>query len=52
MPGIVDPAVRGNESSDDLLFGINRDRSFQEMFSDLTGSFGEIVTAVSAGKAG
>jgi hypothetical protein len=52
MSGVVDTAVRGNEPGDDLLFGINRDRSFQEMFSDLTGSFGEVVTAISAGKAG
>ena len=52
MSGVVDTAVRGNEPGDDLLFGINRDWSFQEMFSDLTGSFGEVVTAISAGKAG
>lgn len=52
MSGIVDPAVGGNESGDYLLFGINRDRSFEEMFSDLAGSFGEIMTAVPARKAG
>lgn len=52
MPGIVDSAVRGNEPGDDLLFGINRDRSFQEMFSDFTGSLGEIMAAVPAGKTG
>ena len=36
MPGIVDPAVRGNKTGNHLLLGINGDRSFQEMFSDLT----------------
>jgi hypothetical protein len=48
----VDPAFRGNEPGDDLLFGINRNRCFEEMFSDLTGSFGDVMAAVSAGKAG
>jgi hypothetical protein len=38
MPGIVDPAFRSDEPGDDLLIGVNRDRSFQEMFPNLSGS--------------
>ena len=52
MSGIVDPAVGCNESGDHLLIGINWDRSFQELFSDFTGSFREIMAAVSARKTG
>jgi len=52
MSGIVDPTVRGNKSGDYLLLGINGDRSFEEMFSELTGPFGEIMAAVTAGKTG
>ena len=46
----MDPAFRGNKPGDHLLFGINWDGCLEEMFSDLTGSFREIVTAVPAGK--
>jgi hypothetical protein len=52
MSGIMDPAFRGNEPGNHLEIGINRDRSFDEMFSDLPGSFGEIVAAITTGKAG
>jgi hypothetical protein len=52
MSGIVDPVVRGNEPGNHLLISINRDRCFQEMFSDLPGSGGIIVATVSAGKTG
>jgi hypothetical protein len=38
MPGIVNPAFRGDEPGDNLLIGVNRNRSFQEMFSNLPGS--------------
>ena len=38
VPSIMNPAFGSNESGDDLLIGINRDRGFQEMFSDLAGS--------------
>jgi hypothetical protein len=34
----MDPAFRRDESGDNLVVGINRDRGFQEMFSDLAGS--------------
>jgi hypothetical protein len=52
MPSIVDPAFRGYESGNHLLFGINGYRSFQEMFSDFTGSFRKIMAAVPARKTG
>jgi hypothetical protein len=52
MAGIVDSAFRCNEPGNNLEISINRDRSFQEMFSDLPGSFGEIMAAIAAGKAG
>jgi len=48
----MDPAFRGKESGNHLLIDINRDRSFQEMFSDFTRSFREIVATVTAGKTG
>jgi hypothetical protein len=48
----MNPAFGGNESGDDLLIGINRDRSFQEMLSNLAGSDRVIVTGISAGKPG
>jgi hypothetical protein len=38
MPGIMDPAFGCDEASDDLSIGVNRDRCFQEMFSNLAGS--------------
>jgi hypothetical protein len=52
MSGIMDPTVRGNEPGDHLLIGINRDRSFAEMFSELAGSFRVIMAAIPAGKSG
>ena len=39
MSGIMDPAFRSDEAGNCPLIGINRDRSFLEMFSELTGSF-------------
>jgi len=38
VPGIVDPAFGSDEAGYHLLIGINRDRSFQEMLSNLAGS--------------
>jgi hypothetical protein len=52
MSGIRDPAFRGNEPGNPLEIGINRNRSFDEMFSDLPGSFGKMVYAITPGKAG
>jgi hypothetical protein len=52
MPGIVDPAFGSDKPGDNLLIGINRNRSFQEMFSSLAGSGWVIVTWISAGKPG
>ena len=52
MPGIMDSTFRGYKSGDNLLIGIDRDRSFQEMFSEFPGSFREIMAAVSASKSG
>lgn len=52
MPGIMNSAFRRNESGNNLKFSIDRDRSFQEMFSDLTGSFRKIMAAIPAGKPG
>ena len=51
MSGIMDPTIRSNEPGNHLQIGIDRDRSFDEMFSDLSGSFREIVAAITAGKA-
>lgn len=48
----MDPALRDPETSDNLLFDIDDDRGFQEMFPDFTGSFGVIMAAVSAGEPG
>ena len=39
MSGVMDPAIRYHESDDNLLIDIDNNRSFQEMFSDLSGSF-------------
>lgn len=52
MPGIVAMAVGCNESGKLMLIGIDRDRSFREMFSNLTGSFREIIAAVPVRKSG
>ena len=52
MPGIMDSTFRGYKSGDNLLIGIDRDRGFQEMFSEFPGSFREIMAAVSARKSG
>jgi len=52
MSGIMDPTFGYHESGDNLLIDIDNNRGFQEMFSDLTGSFGVIMTAISAGKTG
>jgi len=48
----MNPAFGSNESGDDLMIGINRDRGFQEMLSNLAGSDWVIVTGISAGKPG
>jgi hypothetical protein len=52
MSGIMDPAFRSDEPGDYLLIDINRDRSFKEMLSDLTGSDGIIMAGISTGKPG
>ena len=52
MPGIMDSTFRGYKSGDNLLIGIDRDRRFQEMFSEFAGSFREIMATVSARKSG
>jgi len=52
MTDIMDPAFRDKESCNNLQIGINRDRGFQEMFSDLASSFGEVMTAIAAGETG
>lgn len=46
----MDPAFCDDKSGNDLEFCINRDRGFQEMFSEFTGSFGEVVAAITAGE--
>jgi len=46
----MDPAIRSHEPGNDLEIRINRDRSFQELFSEFPLSFRKIVTTVSAGK--
>lgn len=38
MKDIMDRMVGDLETGDNLLISINRDRGFQEWFSDLTGS--------------
>lgn len=48
----MDPAFRDPESSNDLLINVDRNCCFQEMFSDLSGSFRVIMTTISAGKPG
>jgi hypothetical protein len=52
MSGIMDPAFRSNEPGDGLFIGINRDRSFQEMLSNLTSSGGVIIAGISTCKTG
>jgi len=39
MSGVMDSAFRYHESDDNLLIDIDNNRGFQEMFSDLSGSF-------------
>jgi len=51
MPGIMDPAVGCNESGNCPLIGTNRDRNFQEIFSELANPSGIIVVAISTGEA-
>ena len=48
----MDPAFRDLESGDDLLINIDDNRGFQEMFSDLSGTFRIIMAAVPAGETG
>ena len=52
VPDIVDTAFGSNKSGDHLLIGINRDRGFQEMLSNLASSDRVIVAGISAGKPG
>jgi hypothetical protein len=52
VSSVMDPAFRGNKTSYNLLISINRDRCFQEMFSNLPGSFREIMAAVPTCKSG
>jgi len=52
MTSIVDPAFRGDKPGNNLEIGIDRDRSFQEPFSGLTGSPGIVVAGVRAGEPG
>jgi hypothetical protein len=47
IPGIMDPAFRSDDPGDHPQIGINLDRSFQEMLSDISGSGGVILAAVS-----
>lgn len=48
MAGIMYTAFRYRESGDNLLIDIDNNRSFQEMFSDLTSPFRVIMTAIPA----
>jgi len=52
VPGIVNPTFRSDEPGDHLSFGVDRDRSFQEMFPDFAGSGRVVMTRISAGKPG
>jgi len=52
MSGVMDSAVRYHKSDDNLLIDIDNNRSFQEMFPDLSRSFWVIMTAISTGKPG
>jgi hypothetical protein len=52
MSGIMDPAFRGDKTGNHLQIGINRDRRFEEMFSNFPGPFRKIVAAISACKSG
>jgi hypothetical protein len=52
MSGIMDPAFRGDKPGNHLQVGINRDRRFEEVFSNFSGPFRKIVAAISAGKSG
>jgi len=49
---VVNPAFRYRESGNYLLIGIDSNRSFQEMFSDFSGSYGVIMTGIPAGEPG
>lgn len=49
---VVNPAFRYCKSGNYLLIGIDSNRSFQEMFSDFSGSDGVIMTGISAGEPG
>jgi hypothetical protein len=52
MLRIVNPTFRYRESCNYLLIGIDSNRSFQEMFSDFSGSDGVIMTGITAGEPG
>jgi len=44
MTDIMDPTVRSHEPGNDLKVSINRDRCFQELFSEFPGTFRKIVS--------
>jgi hypothetical protein len=46
MRHIMSMMLRDREASDNLSVGIDRDRGFQEPFSDITGSPGIVVTGI------
>ncbi len=48
----MNPTFRYLESGDNLLIDIDDNRDFQEMFSDLSGSFRVIMAAIPTGKSG
>jgi hypothetical protein len=52
MLGFMDAVLGYHESGDDLLVSIDSNRSFQEMFSQLSGSDGIVMTRISAGEPG
>jgi hypothetical protein len=52
MLGLMDPVFGYYESGNELLIGIDSNRSFQEMFSHLAGPYGIIMTGIPAGEPG
>lgn len=52
VPGVMNPAFRGDEPGDYLIPGINGDRSFAEMFPDLAGSGGIVMARIPPGESG
>jgi hypothetical protein len=52
ISGIMNPAFRSNKPGYHSLIGINSNRRFQEMLSNLASSDGVIMAGVSSGKPG